>query len=324
MAIRGKIDPSPAPYFNLNLFDGIVFAKRENRDLKMRLLTPLRGAVGRPAVPQSGFDRNEADPEYFGVLKRPQQAARPQPEPLPAVVFVGGTGFAGSAGFTGLAKFAELAMAGFIVAGIDYRGAQLDNTRFPDCIQDCKEAVRFLRANAETYCIDPERIALMGTSSGGYCVTMAAITEGDAEFDLGEHLEYSSAVQALVDCFGPQDFGSIVEDRVPTRGPGARFSHEAYALFRNDVIANPALLDKASTVYRVKNGAKVPPTLIMHGTADTTVPPRQSERLYEAMAEAGCDVRFFEVEGATHEGSFWCPETMAEIVSFLKEKLKAE
>ena len=98
----------------------------------------------------------------------------------------------------------ELLPQGYAVASIGYRLSS--DAKFPAQVEDCKAAIRWLRANAARFALDPERFAVFGESAGGYLAAMLGTTGEVKEFDVGEHLEHSSRVQAVVDFYGPTDF----------------------------------------------------------------------------------------------------------------------
>lgn len=96
----------------------------------------------------------------------------------------------------------ELARQGFVVASIAYRGTFKDDVRFPAAVQDTKEAIRYLRANAAQYHIDPAHVTLLGDSSGGHTAAMAALTGSEERFNIGEHLDERTDVSACVIFYG--------------------------------------------------------------------------------------------------------------------------
>lgn len=102
-----------------------------------------------------------------------------------------------------LAYLSVLAQQGFVVASVEYRTS--NEAKFPAPLQDVKAGIRYLRAHADRFNIDPDRIGVMGESAGGYLTCMAALAT-DPVYDVGENLEYSSAVQAVCPWYPPTDF----------------------------------------------------------------------------------------------------------------------
>jgi acetyl esterase/lipase len=189
-----------------------------------------------------------------------------------------------------VATFAEqLARKGFAAAAVSYRLAP--KNKWPAQIEDCKTAVRFLRANAEKYGIDPQRIGAMGFSAGGHLAALLGTTGPDAGFDGTLYDEHSSCVQCVVDFFGPADLCLFCE------APGieaAYFRPLLGARFQE----KPELYKKASPIEHVSKDA--PPFLIIHGTADLIVPVIHSERLHEKLTQAGVPSELITVKGVGH------------------------
>ena len=200
---------------------------------------------------------------------------------------------------------------GFVVASVSYRLAP--KHKFPAQIQDVKTAVRFLRANADRFHIDPTRIGAFGFSAGGHLAALLATTDKDPELDGTEYLEQSSRVSAVVDYFGPADL-SLYADT-----PGvekAFFIPFMGATYRD----RPSLYKKASPVDHVSKDD--PPFLIIHGTADLVVPIIHSERLHAKLTGAGVESRLLPVAGKGHGwGGEAGLETFRESVTFLTERL---
>lgn len=126
----------------------------------------------------------------------------------PAVIYFPGGGFTSA----DHEKFSEmrraLANAGFVVAAAEYRVVP---DKFPAILEDAKSAVRYLRAHAEEYGIDPDRIGVLGDSAGGYLSQMTGVTNGEKQFDKGDWLNVSSEVQAAVTIYGLSDLTTIGE-----------------------------------------------------------------------------------------------------------------
>ncbi len=174
---------------------------------------------------------------------------------------------------------------GYAVASINYRFSS--EATFPAAIEDVKAAIRFLRANAGRYRLDPARVVAWGDSAGGYLAVMAGVTGATAAFDepsLG-NAEQSSRVQAVVDWFGPVVFARIdAEFRQSGKGQlghGGAASPESRFLGQAVDTAPPALLQQANPLSYV--GSQVPPFLIQHGDADPLVPTQQSIDLGAAL-----------------------------------------
>lgn len=207
-------------------------------------------------------------------------------KPHPCVVWVHGGGW--SAGSHKQNRAAWLAGKGYVAASVEYR--LTGEATFPAQITDCKAAVRYLRAHAKDYGIDPKRIGAWGSSAGGHLVALLGTTAGvkELEGDAGNP-GVSSAVQAVCDFFGPTN---LAIDK--WADPPAAVT----ALLGGSPKDKPELAKLASPVKFVD--PKDPPFLIVHGEQDKTVPIAQSEQLYEALKKAGVDVTFVRIKNAGH------------------------
>jgi acetyl esterase/lipase len=207
--------------------------------------------------------------------------------------------------------------AGYALASINYRLSQ--HAIFPAQIQDCKAAVRWLRANAGRFSLDPHRFGAWGPSAGGHLVAMLG-TAGDVrEFDVGENLEQSSRVQAVVDYFGPTDFCQMDAHRVP-----GGMVHEPPDSPESELVGGPIQenqdrVAKADPITYVTPNA--PPFLVVHGDQDPLVPHHQSVLLEAALRQAGVPVSFHTVRGAGH-GGFTDPQVTQLTQEFLARHLE--
>jgi len=190
---------------------------------------------------------------------------------------------------------------------------------FPAQIEDCKAAVRWLRARASQYGIDAERIAAWGESAGGHLAALLGTTGGIVTFDVGAHLGVSSRVQAVVDFFGPTDFLQMDAHRLPTgRAHDAPDSPESLVI-GGPIQENKDKVARANPITYVSNDA--PPFLIVHGDSDPLVPHHQSELLESALTKADVPVTFYTVRGGGH-GRFTDPAVPMIIRRFLGEHLR--
>lgn len=234
--------------------------------------------------------------------------------PRPLVVWIHGGAW--RAGNRDRCPAARLVPRGYVAASITYRLSQ--EAIFPAQIHDCKAAIRWLRANAEKYGIDPDRIGVWGSSAGGHLVALLG-TSGDVKELEGElgNLNQSSRVQAVCDFFGPTDFTKM-------DAAGSQMNHDApkspeSLLVGGAIQENPEKVARANPITYVSKDD--PPFLIMHGDKDPLVPHNQSELLEAALKKAGVDVTFHTVKGAGH--GFGGPEINKRVDAFFDKYLKS-
>jgi acetyl esterase/lipase len=213
--------------------------------------------------------------------------------PVPAVVHIHGGGFRnGSKSARHAVRYAN---EGFIGVSINYRLSGV--APFPAGVQDCKAAIRWLRANADKYHIDPDHIGIWGTSAGGHLVAILGTSGGDQYLEgYGGNADFSSDVQAVVDHYGPTDFMKM-------DGPKHRMKHlvpdSPESLWLGGLITElPDMVRRANPITYVDTND--PPMLIMHGEEDNTVIFNQSELLYAALKKAGAVTKFVPVANAGH------------------------
>jgi acetyl esterase/lipase len=194
--------------------------------------------------------------------------------------------------------FDELLARGLAVASIDYRHAL--EAVFPAQLQDAKAAIRWLRAFADDLGISTERIGVMGESAGGHLAALVGLTAHRADLE-GTHgvVGPSSAVDVVVDWYGPSDFTTMPRMQPPPHI--AAKLEPAMLVPPEDQLTRGlegAALADVSPVTHVTPDA--PPFLLVHGTTDWLVPYAQSEQLHAALLAAGVDSRLEPVEGAEH------------------------
>ena len=259
------------------------------------------------AYVENGHARQKLD------LYLPEKSAGP----LPVIVWVHGGGWAtGSKEQCGAKRFAQ---QGYAVASIGYRLS--GDAIFPAQIEDCKAAIRWLRAHAKDWRLDPAHFAAWGSSAGGHLVALLGTTGETKQFDVGAHLDQSSAVQAVCDFYGPTDLLQMDAHALP----GARMKHDAPESPESRFLGGPVQQNqekaaRANPITYVSKAA--PPFLIVHGSEDTTVSPHQSRLLYEALKSAGVRVRFHTLESAGHGVGFGGPELEAMVSGFFERHLK--
>ena len=244
--------------------------------------------------------------------------------PLPLVIWIHGGGW--EAGNKEEPPALGLLSKGYAVASINYRLSQ--EAKYTAQIEDCKAAVRFLRANAKKYNLDPDQTGVFGASAGGHLVALLGTTGGVKELEGdGPNREASSAVQAVVDWFGPTDMLQMKAEADAQKD--VRFVLDADSadspvgrLFGGPVQEHKDLAEKANPIHYITKDAA--PFLIMHGDKDNIVPLAQSKILDEALKKAGVESTLVVIEGAGHGGpGFGSPENLQKIMDFFDKHLKA-
>jgi len=280
-----------------------------------------RPRAERPAPPLPTGFKAIRDLEYTpeGGRSRSLDLYLPEVKPekaLPLVVWIhGGAWLAGSKERpNGIALLRE----GFALASINYR---LSNEAiFPAQIQDCKAAIRFLRAKAGEYGIDPARIGVFGSSAGGHLVALLGVSKDRKEWEVGEYLDQSSKVQAVCDWFGPTNLltmaaQSRADSRIQHDAPDSPESR----LIGATVPDAPEKANAASPLTYITPDDT--PMLIVHGDKDSVVPVQQSETFHAALEKAGVKSKLHIVKGGGHGEGFQTPEVEKMVRDFFSEAL---
>ena len=259
-----------------------------------------------------------------GAAELKLDLAQPEAEgPFPAIVFIHGGGWYQGDRKGYLDDIQEAARRGYVAVSVSYRLMQFDEAKketttaepiFPAQVHDVKAAVRWLRANAETYHVDPNRIGATGGSAGGHLSLMLGLTDADDDLEgEGGNSDQSSRVQAVVNVFGPTEMKSCHEGSVVPW------------IFRLFMGGTP---DEVSETYRVASPITYvsqddPPILTLHGDKDLLVPIAQATMLDERMKEAGADHTLLILEGAGHGfGGKHQQQAMTAQWDFFAERLK--
>jgi len=285
-------------------------------------LTPLVGAISLataiPLMAQSTEGPAHADVVYATVegkdllldLYMPEGVERP-----PLVVWIHGGAWRNGTKAQVPMLFVE---NGFATASLDFR--QSTEARFPAAVHDIKAGIRFLRESASRFGYSVDRVAIAGSSSGAHYAALVGVTGGHhaLEGGLGDHLDQSSRVDAIVSYFGASNLTTILEQSTPF-GLGVR--EPALELLLGGLPdADQALGELASPVFHVDRAD--PPLLLLHGDQDPQMPINQSHELEGAYEGLGLDVTFHVVHGAAHGGSaFYAGPARDEALAFLRRTL---
>ena len=278
----------------ITLLSGITFARvpywfpfYNYKDLKLDLLLPFR--------PEEGEKR-------------------------PLFVWLCGGGFATMERSAYIPWLTYFAKRGYAAASIVYRLS--NSAHFPAQIEDAKKAIRFLRAHAGEFRIDPERIAVGGESAGGNLAAMVGVTNGISAFDVGEYQEQSSRVSAVVNYYGPAALrrkpARQSMDGVPL--PETTGDSRTVQLLGFDPETEPERAAKMEAQYYVNENTV--PFFLAHGTGDTLVDISGSDAFYEVLTQNKVPVDYYRIQGAGHMGMEFYQEEMSQrILEFLDRML---
>jgi acetyl esterase/lipase len=208
--------------------------------------------------------------------------------PWPTVVYVHGGSWMRGDKREALMFAGILISQGYLVVSINYR--LYPPARFPAMIEDVKCAVRSLRAHASEYNLDPNRIGAMGVSAGGHLVSLLGTSDQSAGWDVGEYLDQSSRVKAVIALAPVTDLSRYF--------PNADIEAMKHVGFGEDNVA------EASPITHVTSDD--PPFLLIHGDRDAVVPYEQSQLLYDRLRQMSVPAQLVIVKNATH--SFTAPE----------------
>jgi acetyl esterase/lipase len=252
---------------------------------------PLRAAE---VVVEKGITYGKGGEKNLKLdLARPEQSSGL----LPAIVYIHGGGWQGGSRDTYHNDIQEAARRGYVAVTISYRLTDPDKNHkpkhpFPAQVEDVKCAVRWLRANADKYHVDPNRIGATGGSAGGHLSLMLGVLGESNKFEgTGGHPGVSSRVQAVVNYFGPTDL-------IQLSASSKRVAEILDVLLDGPPEKQAASYRAASPItYVAKND---PPILTVHGTADPVVPVEQATEFDAAMKKAGASHQLMLLEGEGH------------------------
>jgi acetyl esterase/lipase len=244
-----------------------------------------------PSVPddvafESGIEFSNPDNQHLQLnLARPKKGSGP----FPAVVCIHGGGFRAGTRESYDKLCIAFAQRGYVAVTATYRLSPA--SQFPAAVHDCKAAVRWLRANAAKYHVDPKRIGAMGGSAGGHLALFLGVTAGVTEFEGEGNGDQSSAVQCVVSFAGPSDFTKSYGKSVD--------AHEVLPLFFGGNLEQKRREHIwGSPLYWVTPRAA--PTLCIHGTEDNYVAHEQAVWMVDRLKSSAVEAELLSVPGAGH------------------------
>ena len=241
-------------------------------------------------------------------------------EKLPCIVFVPGSAFHEQNVKERVPNLCLLAMRGFVVAALEYRGSEC--AIFPAQALDAKAGVNYMRAHADEFNINPENIFLMGDSSGGHTAMIASFSYGTEGMEEEDNKSDTPIVSGVIDHYGPTNFLTM-NDEPSSQDHRTPDSPEGLEIGGVPVLENPELVKPTIIANYVHRDKELPPILMFHGTNDELVPFGQACELYNALRDANKDATFYQVLGAHHGGpEFWTKEVLDIEESFIRRLCK--
>jgi len=265
---------------------------------------PAGAAQGAPQGPpptHANLDYAAAEPATSNGHKLDLYIPATATGPLPVVIWTGGSAWMADTGKQRAGSLAaQLNPAGYAVAGVSIRSSS--QVKFPGQLHDIKAAIRWLRANAAKYGLDPDRIAIMGDSSGGWTAAMAAVSGDAPEMEGSVGIAgVSSRVQAAVAFYPPTNFLTMdawaLKKCDPANCHDGDNSPES-RLVGCPIQTCPERVQAASPMRYITPAD--PPILILHGNSDQLVPHNQGEQLYMALNKACNEAIFISLPKAPH------------------------
>lgn len=235
---------------------------------------------------------------------------------LPCYVFVQGSGWMPQYVYGNVPMLAKLALRGYVCAIVEYRHSGI--APFPAQIKDARNAVRFLRKNAEKYGVDPEKIIIAGDSSGGHTSMWAGMLHDD---DSADNLFPGVSAEPC----GVVNYYGSTSVMAPDSNPIQILhclpdSPEGRVMGGKNLLENPELARQLSVECNIDESTVLPPVLMFHGTKDRTVNCQGSAILYEQLKKTGHPVDFYLIKGADHGGpEFWTDQVLDIVDAFCKK-----
>ena len=260
-------------------------------------------------------------PAWYGATRRDLKLdvicpkARENRKGQPLIVWLCGGAYRVMDRSVWLPEFVYFARRGFVVASVEYRTS--NEVSFPAPLEDVKAAIRYLKIHALEYCIDPERVCVMGESAGATLANLAGVTTGRKEYDRGDFMNVTSDVQAVVDFYGgtelswlDMEFGGAVSDDIPS------WTFRDFVGFS----ADEEKVKKACPAEYVSKDT--PPFLIFLGSEDPLGSDEANIAFCEKLAACGVSSEYYYMEGAIHgDDAFYQDEIKDLIIRWLRKNL---
>lgn len=233
--------------------------------------------------------------------------------PMPVLIWIHGGGWCKGSKEEGIQRLIPFAKNGYFCASIEYRLSS--EAIFPAQVEDCKCAIRFLRAHAKDFHLDADHIGVWGASAGGHLAALLGTTQHVKELEgAGGWGNFSSRVQAVCNWFGPTDL--LTMNAFPSKIDHDAANSPESMLIGGPIQKHKEKAAKANPITYITTEAA--PFLIMHGDDDLLVPLNQSQLLFEALERSGVEATLEIIAGGGHGKNFSSPDLLKQVKNFFK------
>lgn len=234
----------------------------------------------------------------------------------PLIVFIPGSAFRKQDVKSRIPQLSLWAARGYAVALLEYRGSE--TAPFPAQVLDAKAGIVFMKEHAEKYNIDPEKIIVMGDSSGGYTALMAGVTSGVSELEENLSTKFNANVYKIVDFYGPTNIETM-NDAPSSQNHILPDSPEGCLIGGKNVLENPELVYPTVVKNYISKDRDIPPILMFHGSNDELVPFEQSCELFEVLKSMNKEAQLYQIENAHHgDREFWSKTVLDIVEDFIR------
>lgn len=258
-------------------------------------------------VPDVVYAEYETGKRHLQLLL-PYRPVWEQDQRYPLILFIPGSAWFRQEVYNSIPAYAKLAERGFVMAILQFRESTL--APFPAQVQDAKAALRFLAQKAAEFHIDTSAMFLAGNSSGGHIALLTGLTAAHNLFDTSLYAGVPAEIRGIIACSAPTDLLLCAQAPMPPGVPRP----SARLLGVDEVRDHPALARAASCAPYITREVKLPPILLLHGTADSTVSIENSRTLFSLLKDAEQEVFYYELLGGGHGGAAYWSEPVLDLI----------
>lgn len=275
--------------------------------------------IGTYCLPMKEYANIDGKALHIQIIKPVTRKLKEVKKKYPCVVYIQGSAWMEQNHLAKIGLLARLSERGYIVTIVEYRHSGI--ACFPAQAEDARNAIRYMRKNAQEYDVDINNIFVAGDSSGGHTAFFSQIIEDDNE-KTNLYPGISAKVNGIVSLYG--SCSVMLDDGMPTTlNHHMPDSPEGMVMGGVDLRNNRKLCEKLSVECNINEDTDLPPVLMFHGTKDRVINTRVSVLVYQRLKELKKEVSFYLIEGGDHGGpEYWTKETIDIIEKFFKEHTK--